>query len=359
MKLCFLADGESIHTLRWCSYFLEQGCDIHLISFKNVSIRGVHVHFVNAGKINVDGGNWKVLLNVFRVRKLLKKIRPDILHAHYATAYGIVGAVSGYHPYILTAYGSDVLVSAKNNKVYRFLVRFAMKKATLVTAMADHMRDEIISMGIKEDKVKTLVFGIDPKVFNRTNRRLPDNKFVISSTRNFEPVYNLNLLMQALEIIKDKIPELYVHLIGDGQERSMLEERIREMELSEKVKFHGRVSQKTIAETLNATHVFISTSFSDGNNVSLNEAMACGCVNLASDIPANRSWIKDGVNGFLVPVDDPVYLAEKILEIYKHYNEIQNKALSFNDQLIHEKAIWSKNMNWMKMKYEELMQSRN
>lgn len=57
MKICLLADGGSIHTVKWCLHFYEKGYDVHLITFRNVKIENIHVHFVNAGEIKVSGGN--------------------------------------------------------------------------------------------------------------------------------------------------------------------------------------------------------------------------------------------------------------------------------------------------------------
>jgi glycosyltransferase involved in cell wall biosynthesis len=120
------------------------------------------------------------------------------------------------------------------------------------------------------------------------------------------------------------------------------------------VHFHGRIPQTEIAVQLRSTHVFVSTSLSDGNNVSLNEAMACGCVSVVTDIPANRQWMKNDVNGYLVPTDNPRELADKILYIYRNYSSMQLSSSAFNKPLIQEKALWSVNMNRVATKYSEL-----
>ena len=82
--------------------------------------------------------------------------------------------------------------------------------------------------------------------------------------------------------------------------------------------------------------------------------MACGCVSIATDIEANRIWIKEGTNGFLVPTDKPEILADKILYVYRYYTDLKETSASFNDKIIAEKALWSSNMAIVENKYREL-----
>jgi glycosyltransferase involved in cell wall biosynthesis len=358
MKICYLADGQSIHTKRWCDHFSELGHTIHLITFRDTKIENIKVHYINTGNISSAGGNWKVLLKVGEIKKILSNIRPDIVHAHYATSYGIAGALTGYHPYIITALGSDILISAKNSFIYQTLVKYALKKADWITAMAEHMKKVIVEFGIDQQKVTTVMFGIDPAVFNHNNRKVSEEKFIITSTRNFEPVYNIPLLLNALNLIHEKIPNLSVHLIGDGSQRDHLQKMTADLGLKDLITFHGKITQNKIARILNQSHVFVTSSLSDGNNVSLNEAMACGAISLATDIPANRDWVKNDINGFLVPTDKPEILADKILYVYNNYTELEKKTIPFNDKIISEKALWPVNMALVENKYRELTQRK-
>ncbi|HEX8516810.1 MAG TPA: glycosyltransferase family 4 protein [Bacteroidia bacterium] len=358
MKICYFADAESIHVIRWCKHFASLGHEVHLISFKNAQIENVTTHFISTGDIAVSGGNWKVLLQFREVKTLLKNINPDIFHAHYATSYGITGALCGFHPYIITALGSDVLISPKRSLIYRLLLKYAFSKADWITSMADHMRNAIIEMGVSPSKTDTVPFGIDPKIFNDTSRAVPEGKFVITSTRNFEPVYNIPHLINAVAMIKDQIPGLQLNMIGAGSQRKEVEALVKEKGLEDLVTFFGKVPQPEIAKTLNASHLFISVSLSDGNNISLNEAMACGAVCIATDIPANTQWIEDGKNGFLVKIDDVKELADKIVNSYSNFESIRQKAEPVNKKIIAERAIWENNMRVVEKKYKSLTEKK-
>lgn len=355
MKICYFADGESIHIVRWCRHFAALGNEVHLISFKKVSVEGVTTHHIDTGNISVAGGNWKVLFRYKKVIKLLSEIRPDIFHSHYATSYGITGALCGFHPYVITALGSDVLISPKRSFIYKALLKYAFSKADWITAMADHMKTAIEELGVDKRKVQTVPFGIDPSVFNSSGRKLSDDSFVITSTRNFEPVYNIPHLINAVAIARKTIPNLKLNLIGAGSLKKDIEKLVDDKGLSSCTVFFGKVPQVKISEVLNGSHLFISVSLSDGNNISLNEAMACGAYCIATEIPANTQWINDGVNGSLIKIDDVQGLADKIISSYRNYEELQKTAVPINELIIKEKALWQNNMKRVEEKYKSLI----
>ncbi len=358
MKICYLADGESIHTKRWCAHFASLGHEIHLITFRNCNIPDTTVHFIHTGKIDTKGRNWKIIFSIWKIRKLIRKIRPDILHSHYATSYGLVGAASKFHPFVVTALGTDILISPVNSIVYRKVLFYVFKKADWITAMSDYMRERMIELGSSPEKTSTIIFGIDTAVFNLQNHSVSADKFIITSTRNFEPVYNIPHLIESFAEARKMNSKLQLNLIGDGTMRKGLEEVVVGKNLSDSVRFFGKVSQGELSDILKRSHLFVSVSLSDGNNISLNEAMACGVVCIATDIPANRQWIRDGENGFLVPVNAANELSDKILLACANYNDLSSKFIPANTKIISEKADWKKNMDAVEKQYIRLVSQK-
>jgi len=355
MKICFFADATSIHTQRWCNHFVNAGHEVHLISFKNLPLAAVHFHFIDAGPIAVGGGNWKVMLQFFKIKKLLKLIKPDIFHALYATSYGITGALCGYHPYVITTLGTDVLVSPNSSKLIRMLLQFSFKRTDWITTMADHMIPAIEQLGVPATKISVVPFGIDPKVFFELKRSESFAEFTITSTRNFEPVYNIPQLLNAVATIKDQITPFQLHLIGAGSLENELRALTKSLAIENEVHFIGKIPQPEIASRLNKSQVFVTVSRSDGNNISLNEAMACGTICIASKIPANEQWIQDQVNGFLVNLDDVADLAAKLLQSYKEYSTLQARFNAINQEIVKTKANWLTNIQKVESHYQLLI----
>lgn len=354
MRICLLADGESIHTIRWCRHFHGLGHEIHLISFKDVNIDSINVHYINSGKIKVKGGNWRVIFRYKEVRAVIRDIQPDVLHALYATSYGMIGALSGFHPYIITPLGSDILISPNESRIYRSLLKYAFKKADVVTSMAPHMKDALIELGVPSKKIIDIVLGINTEIFNTKKRKLSQDDFVITSTRNHESVYNIPQFLKAIGLVKDKIPNLKVIMLGDGSLKKELIELTKELKIDNITSFVGKVPQDKVVEVLNSSHVFVTVSLSDGNSLSLIEAMACGAYPIATLIPANQEWIKDGVSGSFVNIGDVESLAKQILNVYYNFDSIIDKATIESDKTIAEKGTWQINMQKMENTYKKI-----
>ncbi len=358
LKICFFGDGESIHMIRWCDHFANLGYEVHLISFKKVQINGITTHFLNSGPIDKGGKNWKVLLKVKAVKKLLMNIKPDIFHAHYATSYGITGALCNYHPFLITTYGSDVLISGQKSLVYKLLLRYAFKKADWIQTLAPHMSEAAKKIGADPSKLDEIPFGIDNHIFNSHQRIEGKPKFTITSTRNHETVYNIPHLIKAVAKIKDSIPNIEFIIAGEGSLKPQLENMVAEYGLNDITTFTGKISQVEMVSLLKKTDIFATVSLSDGNSLSLAEAISCGAMCIASDIPANKQWIHPNKNGFLVSINDVDDLAEKILYINKNHEEFYKKSLVIGKAIIEESGIWDENMKEVEKKYLEFAHDR-
>ena len=100
MKICYLADAASIHTQKWAIHFASKGNEVHIISFRNADIQGAKVHFLkNHGFISISPvasllSKAGYILWTRKIKRLVKEINPDILHAHWATSYGLLAALS-------------------------------------------------------------------------------------------------------------------------------------------------------------------------------------------------------------------------------------------------------------------------
>jgi L-malate glycosyltransferase len=354
MRICYLGDAGSIHVIRWCRHFAELGHEVHLITFSDQMSDDVTTHFVDVGRIAVAGGNWRTILGIPRVRALVREIQPDVLHALYATTYGLTGALTKCHPYVVTALGSDVLVSPNESRLYRMIVRYALRSADWVTAMAEHMRRAIIDLGVPGERVTTVPFGIDSRIFNDDGRLDRSGPLVITSTRNFESVYRIEDVVSAVADARHDLGEIEFLLIGDGSLREAIENQVRGAGLSELTKFFGRVRPEEVADVLRRTDVFISASSSDGNNVSLNEAMACGASCIASAIPANQQWLTHDVNGWLFAVGDVEGLSSCIRVAATQDHDDVLRRRSQNAEIVLARANWASNMAPVVARYASL-----
>ena len=328
MRICYVADGTSLHTQRWLNYFAQRGHEVHLICWKimpgfNSSIQ---VHMLRRMMPKL----WPLsqYINFWRwpaeVRQIVATIKPELIDGHFITIYGFISARADFHPLVVTAWGSDVLVAAKKNPIFRWMANYAMNKADMVVCTAENVKSEISNLGVDDRKVQVIVIGgIDAVKFHP----MPKNqvllqKFgigpqepVVISTRSLAPIYNVITLIQAIPTILSEIPAAKFIVCGKGNQENHLRELARQLGIEKNVVFAGWVPHDDLATYLSSSDVYVSTSLSDGTSNCLLEAMACGLPAVVTDIPANRPWIQESENGFLFPVRNSAVLANQVLKL--------------------------------------------
>jgi L-malate glycosyltransferase len=357
MKLCYFGDGQSVHVKKWCVHFSNLGYEVHLITFRNTTITNVTVHFINAGDIRSKGGNWKTLLQFRKIRTLLKKINPDIFHAHYATSYGITAALVNFQPFIISTWGSDILIAPKRSWILKQLIKWALRKSDAVTVVAEHMVKNINELSVKNDKIHVITHGIDVQLFkNKSLERYHD--FTLVCNRGLEPIYNHKTLIETFEIIKALKQNIKLIIVGDGSLRAEIEETVKQKDLNSIISFTGQQTQLEMVDVLNKTHLYISLSKSDGDVVSMVEAMSCGNFCIGSDIAGNRNWITDSINGCLVPLFDPQKIAKTIIDVKNNYEQYQQEAAPINAEIVNTRGNWNSNMNSALSIYKTLIHKK-
>jgi len=350
MKILFVASAYSVHSRKWINYFLGKGHEIHLISLEKPQ-PGLDK------RINLYLGS---IFNLFHFIKLIKRIRPDIIHAHYAGFNGLIAAFSGVRPFVLTAWGSDILVAGQS-MVKRPLVKFVLNRAGLITCDAEHLKKAMVKMGVSSQKIKIIRFGVDTKKFlaGPRNQELKNKLGLIGfqsviSLRNFEPIYDIETLIKAAPLVLKEIPKIKFMLMGRGSHEKELKQLVKKLNLEPNVIFLARVLNDEIPDYLRLADVYVSTSLSDaGIASSTAEAMACELPVVVTDFGENRKWVESGENGFVIPVKSPEILAEKIIYLLKN-NEVGKQFGRISREVIKEKNDYYGEMSKVEKIYNQL-----
>ncbi|UCC33590.1 MAG: glycosyltransferase family 4 protein, partial [Candidatus Bathyarchaeota archaeon] len=181
------------------------------------------------------------------------------------------------------------------------------------------------------------------------------NDVVIISTRPFyNHHYNVECLIKAIPRIVERFPDVRFILKGVGPLEDYLKTLVRKLRVSENVRFVGLVSFPEVAQYMAAADIYVSTCFIDSTSVSLLEAMASGLSPVVTDIPGNREWIKDGVNGLLFPPRKSLALAEKVSRL------VENPSLrrTFGRkcrEIVRRRATWEECVSQMEDIYLSLL----
>lgn len=296
MRIAYLGAHQSVHTRRWISFFAARGHDVHLLSCgTDAEHRDDDYTLHDLGRPFPPKLGY--LTRIPEARRLLRRLAPDVVHAHYATSYGSIGVGAGVGPLIVTAHGDDVLI-APRNPAKRAVVRSVLRRADVVTVPSEQMRDSVIRL--QHGK------GPEPLVFQygvETHRlaALADSARVqdaptplrplrILSARPLLALYRIDLLLEALTVLRRQQVRFVCEILGDGPQRAALVSAAERAGLTDHVQFLGAMPVEAVEQRLARADVAVSLSSSDGASLAVLEAMAMGVATVLSDIPANRAW---------------------------------------------------------------------
>jgi glycosyltransferase involved in cell wall biosynthesis len=329
---------------------------VHFVCLSPSPERSVPTYNLGMGKkYSQTQGKWKYPLSMIRVRKLICKIKPDIIHAHYATSGGLAALVSGFHPAVITVHGSDLINGVKSS-IWRPLLKKIFNYVDCVNVVSQELAEIAVSLGIRREKIEVITPGIDTEKFTFIERPKFERMSALRMicTRRMENVFDHFTILNALALLKEEKINFEMTFAGDGSLLIDMNQHAKSLGLSDRVNFLGSVSNNDLSEILSKHDIYLSASIWDGTSLSLLEAMASGLFPIVSDINANSAWIKNGVNGFLHKVGNPDSLANSILRLIDN-PKIMQKAIQHNRQKVCEKADRNTNMKLLESVYTKLI----
>lgn len=357
MKICFIADGRTIHTQRWIEYFSKNN-DVHLITYDPMPypIEGVTEHVIKGSFNNLY---FDFLPRQFKIQKLIKEINPDLVHAHFITKYGFHLPGGKKYPTIVSAWGDDILILPPKNRLIHIYTKKILNRVDLIYAVSYDIYHHIIEdFGIKENKIRYLPFGIDPSVFHpgSEEERCDGSYFHIFSNRGFDPVYDMDTLVKGFEQAYRRNNDLRLILKGEGPQKNEIMNHVEKNGLNDVVNFQERTDYSEVSLDYRKYDLFVNTSLSDGTPVSLLEAMSSGLPVISTHVGGIPEWIINGENGILIPVKRPDILAEKILQMASD-GHLRGKISANARKTVIDRADWWNLMAKAEEDYRELVKS--
>lgn len=372
MRLLYLTVGGSIFDRRFLESFVERGFDTHYVylrpSGREYAAAGVQEHCLGHDVRRDD--RWlspRVLLHArsyLRFRRLLSDIEPDLLHAGHVQGPGLMAAASGFHPFLLMPWGSDVLIHPERSFLFKWATRFVLRRADLITCDARSVKRAMLDLVDRPaESIRVIPWGIDTALFCpdrgagveiRSQLGWSAEDQVIIMTRWLKPVYAVDDFIRALPLVLKRHPRAKALLVGSGPLEDELKGLADELGVRKRVAFLGGVENRDLSVYLNAADVYCSSSLSDGTSASLLEAMACGLPVVVTDVAANREWVEEGVNGTVVPRKDPTALGKALAQILDS-SEVRERMGRANRRKVVERADWERNFAEFEELYTQLL----
>lgn len=305
-RLALLADASSTHTLKWATAFAHRGWEVHVLSLCEATIPGVQVHPLMPPRVGKVG----YLAASNRVRALVAKLAPDVLHAHYATSYGLLGSLTDFHPLVVSVWGSDVYAFPRKSPLHRALLVHNLRRADALTSSSRAMAQETARYAPGRD-IQVIPFGVVPESYPLAR---PPEVPTIGCAKALTSTYGQADLLRALALLvaRDPARPLRLLLAGDGEDRASLEALGANLGLSDRVSFLGRLAPDAIPAFMGGLSVFAMPSHAESFGVAALEAAACGVPVVASRVGGVPEVVKHEETGLLVPPGDPAALADAL-----------------------------------------------
>ncbi|GLI52413.1 glycosyltransferase [Thermodesulfovibrio yellowstonii] len=364
MKILMLADPNSPHTIKWVTSLAKRDIDIMLIGLGDLKVKSyepypnIKVEMIGAKVTREEGSLKKIsyLKSIPFIRKEIKKFKPDIVHSHYASSYGLLGVLSGFHPFIASVWGSDVYSFPDKSIFHRKILEYVLKKADVICSTSHTMAKRTRLFIQKDKNINVVPFGVDVNVFKpmKVKSLFNENDIVIGTVKTLEKKYGIEYLIKAFKILSDKYPELPLKLliVGGGSLEEDLKKLAKDLGIWNKTIFTGKVPFEDVPIYHNMLSVSVSVSESESFGVAVVEAMACGKPVVVSNVGGLPEVVENGKTGFIVPPKNPEKTAEAIEKFLLDKTLIEKMGKFARDRVINL-YNWDKCVDKMIKIYEE------
>ncbi len=358
MRICYLADINSAHTHKWLNYFVNKRYDIHVISLGKGEYEGVTVHSLdvqdNVMKKTSDKSKLEYLKKIKRVKQIIKDINPDIIHAHYASSYGLLGAIVNRHPYVISVWGSDIYDFPIKSPIHKLIIKYNLKRADYILSTSNVMKLE--TQKYTNKNIQVTPFGVDINKF--IPKKTEKEEVVIGTIKTLEEKYGIQYLIKAFKEVRERNKDLRLKLRigGRGSQEDYLKELVKELSMDDDVTFLGFVKPEDVIKEFQNFDlaVFPSTLDSESFGVAAVEAEACGTPIVVTDIGGLMESTKPNVTSLVARKNSVEDLAKKI-EILVTDKELRIKMGINARKFVEENYSLENNFNEIDKIYKSII----
>ena len=295
-------------------------------AFRNVGVEVLlsAVSFPSRGKSFVF---LKYLLLFSRTLRLLF-LPFDLVHVHYIYPPGLLGLMVKCIrrvPLVVTSHGGDINDMAERNGINKFFTAVILKFSDAIITVSEDIKKKIVARyAIPTEKVRVINMGVNSKIFKPFPREEPEEKIILLFVGRLERVKGLDIILESLLYLPQ---EVHLLVIGEGREKGKYKRFVRDKGLQKRVEFLGGFPQEKLPFMYSQAHLTVIPSREESFGLVGLESMSCGTPVIASSRGGLTEYIKDGINGFLVPSEEPAAWSEKISKVLKMYLSPQWEGL--------------------------------
>jgi glycosyltransferase involved in cell wall biosynthesis len=289
-----------------------------------------------------------IIKSYIATQQIIKDFNPTVIHGQQinkAIFYVTLNKRKHKIPLVVTAWGSDVLLIPQQNRLYKKIVQYVLCKADYLTSDSRFTAYKMQQLVDKKLNITIANFGVD--VCNPMEKK----QNVIYSNRLHKSMYHIDAVIRSFSKFVVTHPDWKLIIGAVGEETERLKHLVNTLNLASKVKFVGWLDKERNFYYYSIAKFWVSIPSSDATSISLLEAMSMNCIPIVSNLSANREWITDGENGYIVKDVNEDFLS-KALKIPVE------QATRMNRQIIMEQATKAINKQKFTSIYDTIIASK-
>lgn len=320
--------GEHGHHVHFITYaqptrldFFNQNVFYHEVTFENYPLFKYPPYEMALASKIVDAASYEKL---------------DILHVHYAIPHASSAYMAqqilrsrGYElPFVTTLHGTDITLVGRD-ETYAPVVEFSINGSNGVTAVSEDLKQDTLNHFNVKREVRVIPNFVDFRRFKKQRKDhfkkaiCPNGERLIVHTSNFRKVKRVDAVLEIFKRIQEKMPAKLL-LVGDGPERSHIENLSKELNIWEDIRFLGKLSE--VEEVLSVADLFIMPSEKESFGLAALEAMACELPVISSNAGGIPELNVHGETGFVSEIGDIDDMATNAIHVLQEENLAQFKA---------------------------------
>jgi glycosyltransferase involved in cell wall biosynthesis len=345
VRLLYLTLRVTDHDLRFSERILADGHNLLAVSLTPASSttlpivtpRGEPVPLVS---LPWDAANDRAAIS--RLQELAGEFAPDVVHAGPLPSAAYLAARAGLRPLVAASWAYDVLLEAAEDPALRSRAVLALAEAVGLIVDARAVEEGARDLGY-HGPITCAAWGVDLRRFRPPSDRWPASHRWVLSDRAWEPMYDVEGVVDAFALAHAQDPHLRLKLVNQGSRADTIVARVKDAGLEQVVEMPGRLSGPDLAEALRQADVYVSAARVDGSSVSLLEALATGLPVVATDIPGNREWLTGSDGSRLTAVGDRGAAAAAINELAELDTATRARVSRTHRRLAEQRADWERN----------------
>ena len=310
-----------------CMELVRSGCEGHVgLLYGGPNMERLERSGAVINKLKCQS-NYDPLL-IYRIARLISRIRPDIVQSWIAQmdVFGGLAAKLTGVPFVMTERSTAQNYSGGWKNCLRKIVA---ANASYIVANSQAGRDYWLSQGMERERlsvIRNAIPFVDIESFtcDPATQEIPTDAESIVYSGRYSYEKNPTVMLEAFRQVLNARPEATVYMFGDGPMKNDFIAFRDKHGLADRLRVGGYTSQ--LWGIFKTATLFVSVSSFEGTPNTVLEAVACGCPVVLSDTPSHRE-ILDDASAWFVPVDSPPTIARGILSVLADRKEAQVRAV--------------------------------